>query len=234
MKSIFKFLRLIRDNNNREWFAANKSIYLSAQAKANNFAESLIAAVATIDAAAGNLTVKDCTYRIYRDTRFSADKTPYKTHIGIFINPPFGKKTNSAGYYVHLEPDNCFICAGTVCLETPIIKAIRKSIFDNISDYRDIVENPEFRSLFTSIGDNLLKTAPKGFDKNWEYIDYLRPKDFIAIGHVNDNFFFDESSLIDRIMPYLKQAKRFNDFLNFTIDDFIIPDNEKEELPYIY
>lgn len=234
MKNVLDFLRLLRENNNREWFAANKQQYLAVQAKVNEFTEKLIAAVASIESEVGRLTVKDCTYRIYRDTRFSADKTPYKRHIGIFINPPFGKKVNTAGYYVHFEPGNCIICAGTVCLDTPIVKAIRKSIYDNIDDYRAIVESADFTKLFTQLGDNRLKTAPKGYDKNWEYIDYLRPKDFVAYADVADEFFYDESSIIERLMPYIRQAKRFNDFINYTIDDFITPISDKEEIPYIY
>lgn len=236
MKSVLDFLRKLRKNNNREWFAANKAEYLTVQSKFNGFAEKLIAAVASIDSAAGRLTLKDCTYRIYRDTRFSTDKTPYKRHMGVFINPPFGKKVNNAGYYVHLEPDNCFICGGTIGLDAQIVLAIRKSIFNNIDEYRAIVEAEEFKQLFPVLGENFLKTYPKGFDKNWEYINYIRPKDFVAVGHVADSFFYDDNMLIERLMPYLRQAKRFNDFLNYTIDDFILANDfdAKEEIPYIY
>ena len=236
MKTILDFLRKLRDNNSREWFAANKAEYLSVQYKFNCFAEKIIAAVASVDSVAGRLTLKDCTYRIYRDTRFSADKTPYKRHMGVFVNPPFGKKVNNAGYYVHLEPDNCFICGGTIGLDTRIISAIRRSIFDNVEEYRAIVEDKEFRCCFPVLGENYLKTYPKGFDKNWEYIDYIRPKDYVAVGRVDDAFFFDEDTLIGRLMPYMRQAKRFNDFLNYTIDDFILIDEleSKEDIPYIY
>ncbi len=235
MKTVLNFLRQLRENNNREWFAANKPTYLAAQAKFNDFAESMIAAVASIDTEAAKLTLKDCTYRIYRDTRFSPDKTPYKQHMGVFINPPFGKKINTAGYYVHIEPDNCFVCGGTVCLENHIIKAIRQSIYNNIEEYRAIVEDAEFKKYLPVLGENYLKTAPKGFDKNWEFIDYIRPKDYVAVGTLEESFFDEQSTIVDRLMPYLIQAKRFDDFLNYTIEDFLLPDNsDKEEIPYIY
>lgn len=104
MKEIFQFLKALSVNNNREWFKENKNWYLKIKDKSELLAQQLINGVATFDYGASYLTVSDCTYRIYRDTRFSADKTPYKNHIGIFVNPPCGKKSNRMGYYLHIEP----------------------------------------------------------------------------------------------------------------------------------
>ena len=105
MEQIYDFLKQLAANNNREWFNANKAHYLEVQAKFNKFAEELIEAISQWDEdiAASNLTVKDCTYRIYRDTRFSKNKAPYKTHMGVFICKG-GKKAPYAGYYFHIEP----------------------------------------------------------------------------------------------------------------------------------
>ena len=220
MEEVFKFLRELSADNNREWFNANKSVYMGVKQKIDDFAQEIINAVGQIDSRALMLGVKDCTYRIYRDVRFSADKSPYKTHFGIFVNPPYGKKCNTCGYYVHIEPGNCIICGGTIGLESKVLAAIRRSIYDNIDEYRSIVESEEFRKCYPYLGDNFLKTVPKGFSKDWEYVDYVRPRDFMCYAKVPDSFFI-KSDCIGRLMPYLVQAKRFNDFMNYTIEDYI-------------
>lgn len=220
MKNLFQFLSDLRHNNNREWFIANKHRYLEAKATADSFTENLIEIIGNFDSRTRLLSPKDCTYRIYRDVRFSADKTPYKTHIGIFINPPYGKKCNTCGYYVHLEPGNSIVCGGTIGLESKVIKAIRQSIYDEIDEYRSIVESSEFRTHFSELGMNMLKTTPKGFSKDWEYIDYLRPKDFCCSQALPDKFFFSGDVAV-KLEPYLRQAKRFNDFINYTIENYL-------------
>jgi len=219
MKEILKFLTELKSNNNRDWFNAHKEIYLSVKAKADNLTESLLAVISQFDPDAARLRVADCTYRIYRDTRFSPDKTPYKTHIGIFINPPKGKKSLRFGYYLHIEPSNCMLIAGNIGLPSPVLKAVRQSIYDEIDEYREIVESKEFKNAFPILGDDFLKTAPKGFPKDWEYIDYLKPKNFCCSCHINDSDIMVKD-LPATLEPALRQAKRFIDFFNFTIDDF--------------
>ncbi len=203
-------------NNNREWFAANKPLYLEVKSEIEELTARLIASLAQIDPQAARLQPSDCLYRIYRDTRFSPDKTPYKNHIGIFINPPGGKKALTAGYYVHFEPENSFISGGTVCLPSPIIKRIRQDIYDNIEEYLGIVESPEFKKYFSSVGENLLKTAPKGFPKDWPYVAYLRPRDFCVTHQVPDSF-MTAKEMPEKVLPIFRQIKRFNDFMNYSI-----------------
>lgn len=220
MKEIFQFLRALRRHNDREWFAAHKQDYLRVKETAENFTARLIAALAGIDPEAARLTPADCTYRIYRDTRFSADKTPYKTHIGIFICPPFGKKSIMAGHYFHLEPDNTFYACGTWYLPPKALKAVRQSIYDEIDEYRSIVESAEFRQYFTSVGEDFLKTAPKGFPKEWQWIDYLRPRMFCATAPLSEQTVCAPNA-IDRLLDMMRQGKRLDDFLNYTIEDYI-------------
>lgn len=219
MKNTLEFLEALKANNNREWFNAHKEQYLEIKNKIDLLASRLIAVISEFDPEAKLMRPEDCTYRIHRDTRFSPDKTPYKTHIGIFINPPKGKKSLRCGYYIHFEPGNCFVAAGTICLPSPVVKAIRQSIFDEIDEYRGIVESPEFKKVFPAVGENLLKTAPKGFPKDWEFIDYIRPKDFVCSGKIPAKTVMSPR-LPELLAPALRQAKRFNDFINFTIDDF--------------
>lgn len=109
---IISFLRSLRRHNNRVWFNDNKDRWLEVQATVEDFTNELITRMSEFEPKANRLRPADCLYRIYRDTRFSKDKTPYKTHVGIYINPPFGKKSLRCGYYVHLEPDNCLVAGG--------------------------------------------------------------------------------------------------------------------------
>lgn len=218
MKEILEFLKEIRVNNNREWFAAHKVEYLKIKDKVETLASGLIAGVASFDPDAAMLSVTDCTYRIYRDTRFSLDKTPYKTHIGIFINPPYGKKSNRMGYYLHLEPGNCFVAAGTVCLPSKTISAIRQSIYDNVDEYLEIINNPDFKAKYPVIGENYLKTAPKGIPRDWEHIELVRPKDFVT-SHPLSQREICAKDMPEKVTALFRIAKPFNDFINFTIDE---------------
>lgn len=228
MNDIIPFLRSLRSHNDREWFAANKERYLKVREAVEAMASRLILLVGETDPSALHMRPSDVTYRIYRDTRFSADKTPYKTHIGIFINPPRGKKSWRYGYYFHLEPDNCFICGGNMPAPGPLTRALRQSVFDNIEEFRAIVEDEEFRRFFPSIGLERLKMAPKGFPKDWPYIDYLKVKDFGTMMPVDDDYFISPG-LEDRLRPVIAQAARLNDFINFTVDEFEGSQPEDEE-----
>ena len=217
MKQIYKFLKSLRNHNDREWFNAHKDEYLQVKAKSDELAAALLSLIGEFDPDALRLGVKDVTYRIYRDTRFSNDKTPYKTHIGIFINPPRGKKSLRYGYYFHLEPGSSLICAGNMPGPTRLTNMIRQDIYDNIDEWLEIVESPEFKKYFPVVGSDPLKTAPKGFPKDWEYIDYLKPREFGAMASVDDDF-YSAPKLIDRLRPVVAQMKRLNDFVNYTVD----------------
>lgn len=112
---IFQFLKDLAANNNREWFQGHKDEYLKAQKEFEELLTAIIARISLFDESIVGIQAKDCTYRIYRDTRFSSDKTPYKIHLGGYINAR-GKKSEHCGYYVHIEPDNCMLAGGSWCL----------------------------------------------------------------------------------------------------------------------
>lgn len=218
MKKILKFLKALSRNNNREWFNEHKDEYLKVKSDVEALTQSLINEVASFDPEATYLTPADCTYRIYRDTRFSSDKTPYKTHIGIFINPPMGKKSNRMGYYLHIEPGNSLAAVGTVCLPSKTVTAIRKSIYENVEEYLEIINEEEFKKSFPEIGENKVKTVPKGFSKEWPYIDLVRPRDFCASHYLSDEEIC-APDLVNRVGRMFRISKPFNDFINYTIDE---------------
>lgn len=101
-----------------------------------------------------------------------------------------------------------------------MLKAIRQSVFDEIEEYRSIVESKDFISLFDTIGDDPLKTAPKGFPKDWKYIDYLKPRNFCSSGTIDEKRLCTVDTS-DLLRPYFKQAKRFDDFINYAIDECV-------------
>ena len=218
MEEVLDFLRELSLNNNKDWFDKNKTRYLEIKNHIDNFTQQLINGISGFDPGAKYLTPKDCTYRIYRDTRFSQDKTPYKTHIGIFINPPFGKKSFRMGYYLHLEPDNCSIGVGNVCLPPNLITAIRQSIKDNIEEYLEIIENTEFNKYFKKIGENPVKTAPKGFLKAWEYIELVKPKDYYT-SHPLSRREVSANNFHKKVVDIFSKGKPWMDFINYSIDE---------------
>ncbi len=215
---IFQFLKELSLNNNREWFNDHKDDYLKAQTEFENLLTAIIQRISLFDDEIVGIQAKDCTYRIYRDVRFSQDKSPYKLHFGGYINGK-GKKSEHCGYYVHLQLGYCLLAGGSLCPPPDILKALRQSVYDNIDEYRSIVEDPAFKKYFPVIGENFLKTAPKGFPKDFKYIDYLKPKEFICSYQVPDEFFLDEK-MLDNVSDVFKQLKRFSDFTNYTIDEF--------------
>lgn len=214
---IFQFLKELGENNNREWFAEHREEYEKARNEFDKLLAAIISRISLFDEEIRGVQPKDCTYRIYRDTRFSSDKTPYKNHFGGYINAK-GKKSNHCGYYVHLQAGSCILAGGSLCLPAHILKAVRQSIFDNTDEYRAIVEDPTFKQYYPIVGDNFLKTAPKGFPKEFQYIDYLKCKEYTCSYNVPDAFFL-APDLLDRTEDAFRQFKRFSDFLNYTIDD---------------
>ena len=215
---IFDFLRQLAANNNREWFVEHKAMYQAATQEFDKLLAVLIARIGEFDSSIRHLQPKDCTYRIYRDLRFSPDKTPYKIHFGGFISAK-GKKSLHCGYYFHLQPEGSLYAGGTYGLTPKQLQEIRYSIFDGIEEYRKIVENKHFKRLFPSIGEAQLKSAPKGFPKDFPYMELLKPKDFTVWKYLDDSF-FQQPDFVDSLVEYAKASKPFLDFLNYTIDDF--------------
>lgn len=122
------------------------------------------------------------------------------------------------GYYLHLEPDNCSIGVGNVCLPPKLITGIRESIRDNIEEYLEIINNPDFKKLFPKIGENPVKTAPKGFSKDWKFIELVKPKDYYTSHPLTKKEVVSKNFLKNAI-NICKTGKPFMDFINYTIDE---------------
>ena len=219
MRRVVEFLELLDRNNNREWFNANKSLYKEALAEFTEFTSGLIEGISTFDATVGGQQAKDCIYRIYRDTRFSADKRPYKTHFGCFI-VPHGKRSGYAGYYVHIEPTEngmlgCSLLAtGLVMPEPPILRSIREEILDYGRELEQIVAASDgFRF---SLG-NSLKRNPQGFPAATEFDYLLRLRDHFIEKPLSRADILSPS-LPERCVEAFRTTKPYLDHLNRAID----------------
>lgn len=226
---IFGFLRDIMANNNRQWFQEHKDEYMEARADFERGVEQAIARISAFDPSVSHITVKDATYRFYRDTRFSNDKSPYKNHFGAYI-AAHGKKALHGGYYIHLEPGHCLLACGNYWLPTNILNACRNEIMGNIAEWLRCVGSEEFVRYFGApetagwddrqgFGLARLKTCPSGFPRDYEHLSYLRMKDFCCWHGVGEDFFCGDAWL-DEMEKVFKAGKPMQDFINSVIDDY--------------
>lgn len=181
MKKTLDFLKQLKANNTKEWFDAHKPLYLQAKQEFEILVSQVIAGLAKADKAIPpTMKAADCTFRIYKDVRFSKDKTPYKTNMGASINPG-GRKSTVAGYYLHIEPGGSFLAGGVYMPDPPMLNAIRQEIDYNPKPLLKIFNAPAFKKYFKGLDEiDKLKTAPKGFDKNHPLMEWLKHKHFIV------------------------------------------------------
>ncbi len=217
-KLILDFYASIQENNNREWFNANRKWYEQVKSETESIATMLIPAIQAFDPSIGPLTHKDCIFRINRDTRFSPDKTPYKTHTGTFFARG-GKKSVSAGYYLHIEPGATFIGGGIYMPGPEILKAIRQEIFYNYSVFQEIMNNPGFTKFYNGLSDMGRTTRPpKGFPPEFEGIGILKNKHFV-VGCNVDNAHASAPDFKDMVIDAFRAMQPFCAFLNGPVDD---------------
>ena len=214
MVEYIDFLKSLSENNNREWFTAHKEQYKACDRALKEFAAKLIQGIAAFDPSVANLTVADCTYRIYRDIRFSHDKRPYKTWSGVFV-APHGKKAGYAGYYIHFEPSGCFLYAGSHCPEPIALKSIREEILDNGDNMVAAIENSNGFRLCT---ENTLKRTPKDFPTNHKYDNLLCLKDFGVEKPLNPQLLNDSTTLLQTAVDNFRSIYPLVEILNRTIN----------------
>lgn len=208
----FDFLKKLTKNNNREWFTENKSLYTESQENVISFLDELIREMAEFDEELGKLDGKKSLFRIYRDTRFSKDKIPYKTNFGASLG--MGKGSQKGGYYLHIEPGKSFIAGGIYMPESAALKEVRKEISLYGEDFLKIINNKDFKKYFPNLDqDDQLKKVPQGFEKEDPMGDYLKLKNFIVVYNLKDEEVLDKNAA-KNITKIFKLMKPFNDFLN--------------------
>ncbi len=219
-RQILDFLRDLVQNNNRDWFAEHKALYNTCKQDFEQFTQEWIDQMTGIEPELKGLEPKDCMWRIYRDTRFSTDKTPYKNHFGAFLAPKGGKKSPYAGYYVHLQPNGeCMFAAGMWCPEPDLLKAIRTSILDNYDELEEIMSDSAFRRYFSDFDTYaMLKKVPVGFPQDFIHADWLKRKTFTVSCSLSEKD-VTAPDFVNRLTDLCKASKPLNDFLNYTFEE---------------
>jgi len=185
-KATFDFLSRLKENNTREWFLENKKSYEVAKKEVESFLTALIPELSKLDPSIQSPDVKDCMFRIYKDVRFSKDKSPYKTNFGAFIGRG-GRKTIYPGYYIHFEPGECMIAGGIYMPQPDALKLLRNEIYFNSAEFRKILESKDFKKYFEKLDEfDKMKKAPREFPADFPDIDLLKYRSIIVSVGVAD------------------------------------------------
>jgi uncharacterized protein (TIGR02453 family) len=186
--ALFKFLKDLKRNNDRDWFKANRPRYLeTTRDPALRFIGAFGKPLSKLSEhfEADPRPVGGSLFRIHRDIRFSRDKSPYKTSIGLHFRHSAAKDAHAPGFYLHLEPGDCFAGVGIWHPDGPTLRAIRQRLVDEPQRWKKIKAGRGFQGKLELTGDSL-KRPPRGFDPEHELVDDLRRKDFVAIASITD------------------------------------------------
>ena len=210
--STLLFLKDLHKNNNREWFNENKDRYRAAHTNVADFVEVLIEEIGKFDEEILKIDAKKALFRIYRDVRFSKDKSPYKTNFGAGLG--MGKGNRISGYYLHIEPGKSFLAGGVYQPEPSVLKEIRKEISINSNEFLSILEQDEFRNNFRGLSvEQKLQRVPAGFEKDDPMAEFLKLKNFIVVHPVSNEALMKEDAA-KNFAQIFKSIKPLNDFLS--------------------
>jgi len=217
--STINFLKDLKKNNTKEWFDANRKVYEAAKQDFLDLTTEVLKGIAAKDETLAHLEPKKCVFRINRDVRFSKDKSPYKTNMGMSLSKG-GKVAISAGYYFHLEPNACFIGGGIYMPMPDDVKKIRQEIDYNWDEFKKIITNKKFVATFGDVSKSSefsLTRPPKGYDENNPAIDYIKLKSWIASTPLKDEE-LSAKNLAKTIVTIFEALKPLLDFLNRGIE----------------
>lgn len=204
LKPAFNFLKQIQKNNNRVWFSEHKTEYDSVVKENKSFFEQVYSELQEYDSLSGIHI-----FRIYKDVRFSKDKTPYKNNFGAGFSRT--KPMLRGGYYIHLEPDNSFVGGGFWNPESGDLLRIRKEFESDDTEIRKITSDKTFIKYFGELrGEDGVKTAPKGFDKNHPAIDLIKKKQYVVMRKFSDKEVFSEDFQKEVIATFLAMRPFFD------------------------
>ena len=211
-----KFLKDLKKNNNKPWFDKNRKVYETAKADFARFIKAVIDLQSKNDTSITNLPAKDCLFRINRDIRFSKDKSPYKSNFGASINKGGRKAMNSAGYYFHLEPGQCFAGGGLYIPMPDELKKVRQEIDYNYTDFKKIIGAKKFKSVYGDLdrsAEFLLSRVPKGYEPDNPAAEYLKLKSYIAMAKFSDADLASKN-LVKKTVETFKALQPLIEFIN--------------------
>ncbi|MBD5225442.1 MAG: DUF2461 domain-containing protein [Bacteroidales bacterium] len=221
---LYDFLARLQANNSREWFKANKAEYDRLRQLWLNDIDLLVADMSQWWPELSGLTGKQCAYRIYRDTRFSVDKTPLKDYFSAGFSPD-GRKAHDAGLYLQMGPSRgeddivSGLYGGVWCPESAVLKKLRRAIVDNIEEFEEIINAPAIQKYFPGwCASGSLKTVPKGYDRNHPQAHLLRLLDYGKF-HATPMEYFLDPDWVKRTSELFSYLKPFVDFLSYSINE---------------
>ena len=203
---IFSFFKKLEKNNNREWFEQHKPEFKALETTVKHFGEALKDQLNQHDS-----IDRFKLFRVYRDVRFSKDKTPYKTHFGMAWHRT--KPEYRGGYYLHLKPNDIFLACGFWDPNPADLKRIRQEIDMDADEYRDIINEPNFKRIWGELQGDAVKTAPKGYAKDHPNIDLLRHKQHIFMVRYTEED-VAAADFLDRLDTALQAVRPFVDYMS--------------------
>jgi uncharacterized protein (TIGR02453 family) len=219
-QTTLQFLKDIKKNNRKEWLDANRAKFENAKNDFENFTGNVIKKLGRIDESIVHLQPKECTFRQNRDVRFSKDKSPYKVNMGMYISKG-GKKGFQPGYYLHLEPGKSLVAGGLWMPMAPELKKVRQEIDYNLENFRKIIGNKKFKTVFGGLdmsAEYTLSRPPKGYEADNPAIEFLKFKSFIASKKLEDKELTSPDAL-KKVVGYFETLKPLIDFLNQAVEE---------------
>ena len=203
---IFSFFKKLEKNNNREWFEQHKPEFKALETTVKQFGKALKDQLNQHDS-----IDRFKLFRVYRDVRFSKDKTPYKIHFGLTWHRT--KPEYRGGYYLHLKPNDIFLACGFWDPNPADLKRIRQEIDMDADEYRDIINEPNFKRIWGELQGDSVKTAPKGYAKDHPNIDLLRHKQHIFMVRYTEED-VAAADFLDRLDTALQAVRPFVDYMS--------------------
>lgn len=215
-QQILKFLQTLSKNNDRGWFEKNKETYLQAREYFEVFVGKFLEELIKFNPSLAGLNPKKLPFRIYRDVRFSKDKSPYKTNMGAGFSPN-GKLVQEPGYYLHIQPGGSFIAGGIYMPDAPNLAKVRQEIDYNGEKLDKLLKDKKFKKWFKGFSEfDKLKTVPKGYAKDHPRLDWLKHKTFI-VSHAFTDVEVKDKKFLKQITEACKAMKPLNEFLKEAI-----------------
>lgn len=220
-KTTLSFLKELKKNNTKQWFDTNRKKYEAAKADFAVLTNAVIQALGKKDPFIASLQAKDCTFRINRDVRFSKNKDPYKTNMGMYLSRG-GKKSVFSGYYFHVEPGgNSFMGGGLYMPEPDVIKKVRQEIDYNWEEFNKIISQKKFKATYGNLQREegmVLSREPKGYEKDNPAIEYIKLKSWVAIAPVTDQLLTSDH-LVKEIVSAFETLQPMIEFLNKALEE---------------
>ena len=215
-QTTFEFLSGLALNNNKPWFEKHRDELEAAKTDFEGLVTGILEGLGESEPGFLEQKASSCIFRIYRDVRFSKDKTPYKPNFGAYFSKG-GKKFAGAGYYLHLESGKTFAGGGLWMPEPSLLKAVRQEIDYNFSEFTGIITDKAFKKYYTKVEGESLKKIPQGYEPDNPAAEYLKHKSFVGTHKIDDSILTSKKAVSKCVEAY-DALRPFINFLNRSLD----------------